>query len=144
LVPATASADIEVRLSEGGTSVLAHFPKVKCKVGKGATAFEAKAHNSNAYALVLSVDKSEWLGLGETYTLLYGDSAVFAAVKAGQVQYSNENGPPGTPPGTVPAGGIKISPNGKRIGVGAYGLADPSFSQGLSLTGGAKCQYPKR
>lgn len=146
LAPASASATLEIRNSDETNALLATVDTMKCKVDKRAKRpFKASGTaNGGGYAVGLEIQKSDWKGFGHEYTLYYGDSGVFAAVASPTVQYSNEVEIPGTPPGVVPAGAIKLSANGKRVAVGAYGLSDPSFSSGVSLTGGAKCKYPKR
>ena len=90
------------------------------------------------------ISNFDWHGYGADYPLLYGDQHTIAEVLGGGEPFSNEFPIPGTPPGTVGTGGIKFSSNGKRFSIGAFGLPNEDFSAGMSVTGGAKCKYPKR
>jgi hypothetical protein len=139
-----ASASIKIQDSETLT-VLQEFDKADCRVVKNKTikwrAFSQPA--DDLYTLDVFVNKSAWNGFGE-YDLLYGDPGVeFFVFGPDHDIYSNTYGIPGTPPGVF-AGGLKISKNGKRYSVGAYGLSNEAFTKGIAVSGSARCKAPKR
>ncbi len=149
-VAATApAATASVKIQRSDTAeLLEEFDKATCKASKNAKiAFYAFSQPANdLYTLDVFIERSAWEGFGHTYNLYYGSSDVTAFVfgpNQGET-YSNEVGLPGTPPGTVGAGAIKISGNGKRYSIGAYGLSDESSSRGVSVSGAAKCKYKRR
>ena len=148
LVAGPASATVTVSDSDTGRE-LASFEKAQCKLrGKGApgkirfTAFSLP--KGAALTLAVFISNFDWHGFGADYPLLYGDQHTIAEVLGGGEPFSNEFPIPGTPPGTVGTGGIKFSSSGKRLSIGAFGLPNEDFSAGVSVTGGAKCKYPKR
>jgi hypothetical protein len=141
-VPA-ASASVEIRDSQT-TELLQEFDKAKCKVKKGTYRFAFLSLPANdLYTLDVFIHKAVWDGFGHTYNIFYGSGPVDLDVFGpGQGErYSNEFGIPGTPPGTVGAGGVKLSRNGKRMSIGVFALNDASFTRGVSVTGAAKCKY---
>jgi len=145
LVP-SASATVEVRDSDT-TALLDTYDRASCrshKSGKvGFTAFSLPADAS--YTVDVFITKEVWRGFGHTYPMYYGAGGISVDVFGpGGALFGNDDSLPGTPPGTVGAGGVKISNNGKRFSVGAYGLPNDSFTAGVSVTGGGKCKYPKR
>lgn len=144
----SAGASIKIQQSET-LELLGEFDKASCKspAGKkfGFTAFSLPAED--LYTLDVFIAKSAWSGLGDSYDLFYGGQDVTAYVfgpNPGE-SYGNDVSIPGTPDNTVWAGGVKVSANGKRYSVGAYGLADPTFSgPGMTVSGSAKCRYKRR
>lgn len=141
-----ASATIKIHESES-LELLQEFERASCKASKGAKiAFHAFSLPTNdLYTLDLFISRDAWKGFGHTYDLLYGDGSVDASVfgpNQGEL-YTNAVGLPGTPPGTVGAGAIKISANGKRYSVGAYALPNEDASKGVAVTGAAKCKYKR-
>jgi hypothetical protein len=144
----TAAASIQILDSET-VAPLEEFDNASCRVTKGNAhsrfvAFSLPAND--LYVLDVFIAKSAWEGFGHTYDLVYGDTAVIAQVfgPGPGENYSNEYGIPGTPPGFVGAGAVKISKNGKRFSVGAFGLPDRTFTKGVTVTGAARCKYKKR
>lgn len=147
VVAPAASASIKIQRSDT-SEVLQEFDKASCKASKNAKiAFSAFSLPANdLFTLAVFISRDEWKGFGHTYNLYYGSTDAIANVfgpNRGEL-YSNEFDIPGTPPGTVGAGAIKISENGKRYSVGAYGLSDESFANGVSVTGAAKCKYKRK
>ncbi len=143
----TAGASIKIHNSET-LELLQEFDKASCKASRNAKipfyAFSLPAND--LYTLDVFITRDAWKGFGHTYNLYYGNSDITAYVfgpNQGET-YTNEVGLPGTPPGTVGAGAIKISANGKRYSIGAYGLSDESASRGVSVSGAAKCKYKHR
>jgi hypothetical protein len=143
--PATASAAIEIRTSDTG-ALLSSVDKLKCKTDKRARyPFEASGFAADrTYAIGVGIRRDAWQGPGSAHAAYYGDDGAYISVQAATVQYSSTYAIPGTPPGVVTAGSIKPSKNGKRVAVGAFGLPDPTFATGVSLTGAAKCKRPRR
>ena len=142
----SATASVEIRDSET-TALLQEFEKAQCRAKKGKNPFLAFSLPANdLYTLSLYVQKAVWTGFGHTYDIFYGSGPVDLDVfgPGPGERYSNEFGIPGTPPGTVGAGGIKVAQNGKRFSIGVYALNDASFTKGVSISGSAKCQYPRR
>lgn len=144
LAPA-ARGDIEIRDSDS-TALLDSFEKANCKTHKrgpfGFTAFSLPAGDTATVDVFIS--QQAWKGFGHTYPLYYGDQHVQVNAFYGGQEFGAEHGIPGTPPGIVGAGGVKISKNGKRFSVGAYALSNEDFTAGVSVSGGAKCKYPRR
>lgn len=144
LAPA-ATASIKIQESET-LSLLEEFEQAKCRTKTKAFGFVALSLPANdLYTLDVFITKAAWKGFGHTYNLFYGNEDVQINVFGPNGElFSNEYGLPGTPDGTVGAGGIKISENGKKFSVGAYGLPDATFNSGVATTGAAKCKYPRR
>lgn len=144
LAPA-AGASIKIQESET-LSPLEEFQQAKCRTKTKAFGFVALSLPANdLYTLDVFITKAAWKGFGHTYTLYYGNEDVQINVFGPNGElYSNEYGIPGTPDGTVFAGGIKVAENGKKFSVGAYGLPEATFTSGVTTSGAAKCKYPRR
>jgi hypothetical protein len=143
LLAPPASATITIRDADTA-AVLEEFQTAKCKLRSkpfGFVAFSLPANDP--YRASVFIYKDAWKGFGRTYNLLYGDTLTSVDVYGPTELYGNEFGPPGTPPGTLAAGGLKFPQNGKRFSVGAYGLGNEAFTSGVSVTGSAKCKYKR-
>lgn len=148
MTAAPASATITMADSETGQQ-LGTFDQAQCRVNKkaGPSKIRFSAFSlpkGDTYTLAVFISNFDWHGFGGEYPLLFGDGHTIAQVFAPNTNFSNEYPIPGTPPDTVGVGGIKLSNNGKRISVGAFGLPNESFTAGVMVSGAAKCKYPKR
>jgi hypothetical protein len=148
-VPVRASAEVTIYNSDESMQVLATFQKASCRLNKAGgpskirfSAFSLPKNTTWTFAVFIS--NFDWHGFGGDYPLMFGDQHTIAEVFGPGGPYSNEFPIPGTPPGTVGTGGIKFSPNGRKISIGAYGLPDEAFTSGVSIVGAAKCKYPRR
>jgi hypothetical protein len=142
LAPA-ANATVTIRDSDT-SAVLEEFQTAKCKLKSKSFGFVAYSVPANdLYRLDVFIYKQAWDGFGHTYNLFYGDELAVVDVFGPTERYGNEFTPPGTPPGTLGAGGLKFAQNGKRFSVGAYGLSNEAFTRGVSVTGSAKCTYKR-
>ncbi len=113
----SATASVEIRDSET-TALLQEFEKAQCRAKKGKNPFLAFSLPANdLYTLSLYVQKAVWTGFGHTYDIFYGSGPVDLDVfgPGPGERYSNEFGIPGTPPGVVGAGGIKVCPERQAV-----------------------------
>ena len=141
LLAVPASATIKIRESET-LDLLQETKKVDCEAHK--RFFVASAPRKEAYRLTVAIGKPIWAGYGHDYDIFFGDQRVVALVSApGDTFYTSDVDLPGTPPGTVQVGGVKFSPKGKRISVGAFGLSTLDLSAGVVVSGAAKCASPR-
>ena len=145
MLAASATASVEIRDSET-TALLQEFEKAQCRgqEGKEPVRRLLAARQRPLHAAVCTCRRRSGPASATTYDIFYGSGPVDLDVfgPGPGERYSNEFGIPGTPPGTVGAGGIKVSQNGKRFSIGVYALNDASFTKGVSISGSAKCQYP--
>jgi hypothetical protein len=148
-VPARASAEVTIYNSDESMQVLATFQKASCRLNKAGAPSKIRFSlfslpKNQTWTVAVFISNLAWHGFGGNYPLSYGDGHTIAEVLGPGGPYSNEFAIPGTPPDTVGAGGIKFSPNGRKISIGAYGLPDEAFTSGVSVVGDAKCKYPRR
>ena len=146
-LPGSAAAKFPITTSDGGKTVDT-VTRGKCKVKgkKGNRAFFLYAKSDHGkFKIEALIDDPPFEGFGEVYTVYYGsdDPQITLTRLADRKQFSNFK-LPGTPAGTVFAGGIAFRKQGKRVGVGLYGAVDRSGKEAYSFAGPINCRYPRR
>lgn len=143
------AADAKVTILNGdGSRQVDTITKGKCRVSgkKGSRDFFLTAKSeAGKFSLTAFLDSPTFQGFGETYTAYYGgeDPQIFLRRRSDDEVFSNFK-LPGTPAGTVGAGGISFRRDGRRVGVGLYAASNKTFTEGYSFAGVISCKYSKR
>ena len=148
MVPAPlASGQISISASNSDRQVDT-LTRGKCRVSgkKGHRDFFLTAKSDRGkFRLSVFIDSPVFTGFGEFYTAFYGgpDPQIFLRRLADDEVYSNFK-LPGTPSGTVFAGGVAFRKQGRRVGVGLYGASNKNGTEGYSFAGPINCRYSNR
>lgn len=142
-----ASGQISIRKSDSNQQVDT-VTRGKCRVSgkKGNRDFFLTAKSDHRkFRLSVFLDSPVFTGFGKFYTAFYGgtDPQIFLRRLADDKTYSNFK-LPGTPAGTVFAGGVAFQNKGRRVGVGLYGATDKGGTEGYTFAGPINCRYSRR
>jgi|SRR5581483_110038 len=138
---AVARAAIFAYESSASAAFLGEIRKMKCKVKSTAKGkrFHAGGKTVNgAYGLNINILKFKGF---HQYTVPFGvlsPEVSFEGI-ANDRDYSNVFPFPGGTPPPGGAGVIDFFGHGARVGLGIYGLPNRDYSQGVALSGNAKC-----
>jgi hypothetical protein len=120
--------------------------KVHCKVKRTSKGrlFRAGGKTVNgAYALDIGI--LAFKGFSKTYSVPFGVLSPVVGFEgvANPADFSNVFPFPGGQPPPGGAGVIEFFGRGARVGLGIYALPNQDYSQGITLSGNAKCSYPR-
>lgn len=141
---AAAQATVKVYESSESAALLGKVRTAKCKLKRDRDGrFFIASGTSTNDDFILNLNILDWHGFKREYKFYLGAADPNFFLSAPYGLFSNTYEIPGTPSGTLPAGGVEFRRGGKVVRLGVYLAPSSDLESGVVFAGGIKCRYPR-